>query len=666
MAEQGQLAKVAEDYGQRRAKSEEEIRRLKSDVACAGAAVEELAGRRSDRETRIRELQQRRAKLESQTAAKQAQIDLLSNEEARAEDYPHGARLVMDEANPLGIDRDSVIGPLADAIQVPADYRRAAEAALRSWLDAILVSDDDHAIAILRQIEGRREGAIRILSASCPTAAVAEPDAAVPGGRLADHVVCDASLIPLFRRILAGVMIVESLDEVPRPVPPHLVYVTKSGSIVRGNGTYEFCMADAGRTNPLTRRHLILDLSQQFDRFDQERQVCEERLRALSSEETDIAGALKEARARLEEVQRRSALKEGESQIVVQEATEAGRRLETVTWELQGLAGQGEAGEEKKRAIADHLEAARNERARLRSEIEAKGRELQEIEKRRADLYTAVTEQKVRFSELRQRAEHLQGQQAPLAQRIQELETVVQNRSQGVDSYGTTIDGLIRSIADAEAQIASLEESVASHAARVQSLKKTREQQAAELSQVDAALAQKRAGLEEAMNAKAGLDVKQAEARMRRQHLVERICADYGMAPEAIAQEPDPEWGEAGRPDAEAIEASIEEIRAKIEAMGPVNLVAIEEYQELEERHDFLTRQQDDLVNAKSQLMDMIRKINQTTAELFTQTFAQINGNFQEMFRTLFNGGSTEWQYLSGGSAAIYGALNQRGRWVKK
>ena len=76
--------------------------------------------------------------------------------------------------------------------------------------------------------------------------------------------------------------------------------------------------------------------------------------------------------------------------------------------------------------------------------------------------------------------------------------------------------------------------------------------------------------------------------------------------------------------------------------MGPVNLVAIEEYQELEERYAFLTGQQQDLVNAKDQLMEMIRKINLTTSELFTTTFARINENFQAMYERLFGGGSAK------------------------
>ncbi|MBI2437367.1 MAG: AAA family ATPase [Lentisphaerae bacterium] len=129
---------------------------------------------------------------------------------------------------------------------------------------------------------------------------------------------------------------------------------------------------------------------------------------------------------------------------------------------------------------------------------------------------------------------------------------------------------------------------------------------------------------------------------MKHEHILERLTSEYRLTAEAIPAEPEPEWSEGGRPALEAIESQVAELRAKIEAMGPVNTGAIDEYQQLQERFDFLTHQQDDLVKSKQQLMDLIRKINQTTTELFSKTFAQINENFQAMFQQLFGGGTAK------------------------
>ena len=86
----------------------------------------------------------------------------------------------------------------------------------------------------------------------------------------------------------------------------------------------------------------------------------------------------------------------------------------------------------------------------------------------------------------------------------------------------------------------------------------------------------------------------------------------------------------------------VTELKAKLDKMGPVNLVAIDEHKELEERHSFLVHQQEDLVNAKDSLMKAIQKINKTTKELFIETFQKIQVEFKSFFRLLFGGGQAE------------------------
>ena len=86
-------------------------------------------------------------------------------------------------------------------------------------------------------------------------------------------------------------------------------------------------------------------------------------------------------------------------------------------------------------------------------------------------------------------------------------------------------------------------------------------------------------------------------------------------------------------------EEAIAELREKIERMGPVNMMAIEQSQELEERHLFLSTQQKDLVDSIAQTNQAIAMIDQTTHARFREAFAAINENFQQMFSTLFGGG---------------------------
>ena len=83
----------------------------------------------------------------------------------------------------------------------------------------------------------------------------------------------------------------------------------------------------------------------------------------------------------------------------------------------------------------------------------------------------------------------------------------------------------------------------------------------------------------------------------------------------------------------------VRELDQRLDSMGPVNLDAIQEYDELEQRHAFLEKQNQDLTNSKQELLDVIAKINNTTKTLFAETFEKIRVNFSEMFVELFGGG---------------------------
>ncbi|MFZ0712226.1 MAG: hypothetical protein WAM53_19455, partial [Terrimicrobiaceae bacterium] len=100
-----------------------------------------------------------------------------------------------------------------------------------------------------------------------------------------------------------------------------------------------------------------------------------------------------------------------------------------------------------------------------------------------------------------------------------------------------------------------------------------------------------------------------------------------------------PSEEEGGTIDWDRVEEMVADLTERIEAMGPVNLDAIQEYDELEQRQIFLEQQNADLVNSKAELHAVIAKINRTTKELFADTFARIRENFQIMFSELFGGG---------------------------
>jgi chromosome segregation protein len=219
---------------------------------------------------------------------------------------------------------------------------------------------------------------------------------------------------------------------------------------------------------------------------------------------------------------------------------------------------------------------------------------------------------------------------------------LIDERSRGISTYQRRMEDLRGAIADSSSRVQPLETEAQNHQQALEQARGKRDILNASLTALDTELRQKRGAMEEIRSRKSQQDIELAEQRMRRSNLVERVTGEYRITADQISAQPEPEWDDGKRPDRDEIETMIAELRAKIEAMGPVNLVAIEEHRELEERHAFLTAQQTDLVNAKQQLMDLIREINKKTTDMFQSAFEQVNKNFQDMFTQLFGGGSAK------------------------
>ncbi|HEX3988323.1 MAG TPA: hypothetical protein VHZ30_02755, partial [Verrucomicrobiae bacterium] len=109
----------------------------------------------------------------------------------------------------------------------------------------------------------------------------------------------------------------------------------------------------------------------------------------------------------------------------------------------------------------------------------------------------------------------------------------------------------------------------------------------------------------------------------------------HTLTPEEMAQS-------IAATDWDAVAAQVSTLQTRIDEIGPVNLVAIAEYEETEQRHQFLTKQNDDLVQAKAQLVEVINRINTQTRSMFVETFEKVRENFRLMFVEIFGGGKAD------------------------
>ncbi len=143
--------------------------------------------------------------------------------------------------------------------------------------------------------------------------------------------------------------------------------------------------------------------------------------------------------------------------------------------------------------------------------------------------------------------------------------------------------------------------------------------------------------------------MKEQELTFEEKGLKDRLHQAYKVNIDEVSQAPSEEGSAAQAPQTPEITLSgeelvqeIERLRKRCDAFGSVNLVAIEEYEELKKRFEFLTKQQSDLLEAKSQLMETITKINRSTRQMFMDTFTKVGDEFRTHFKMLFGGGEAE------------------------
>ncbi|MBU0716316.1 MAG: chromosome segregation protein SMC [Verrucomicrobia bacterium] len=638
-AEQANLKLVLKNHDKRMGESVQTLKALTDAVTHADQDLQTLLADREHLAADSKDRENRRSENQSQAAALTAQIALLTKSLAEKDEFSESVKQVLNDPAALGVDRACVLGALADQITAEPDYAQALEAVLRMWLDAVVVTDVACARDLIQRLAAEAQGSICLLAASVPE--VAPTSQSVGAVALVEHVTAAEAVRPLLRRLLSQVWVIDSLEALPPVIPPNAVYVTRQGALVRGNGACELYHGDARIRNPLAQRHQVAAFQETLSGLHAAADILTGELEAIALRQTAQDEAIQLSRVALEEKRQALARREGEQEMVVRQTNQVRDNLETVTYELHELEKQGSSPERKSAMIVE-MDQARARRGEIKLMVETRNRDLTALEHDHKQMLNLLLAANVRAAQHRQAVEHLVSQHQPLSDRIAQAEATIRERTARVEEYRTAIEALKQSVTEAQQKIPDLEATLKIQAERLQAFQEKRERQQAEFKILDEQVKKRRVDIEAQRARKNELTVKCAEARMKHEHILERVTGDYRLTAEAIRAEPEPEWSEGVRPAAEAMESQVAELRAKIESMGPVNTGAIDEYKQLQERFDFLTQQQDDLVKSKQQLMDLIRKINQTTTEMFSKTFAQINANFQAMFQQLFGGGTAK------------------------
>jgi chromosome segregation protein len=196
--------------------------------------------------------------------------------------------------------------------------------------------------------------------------------------------------------------------------------------------------------------------------------------------------------------------------------------------------------------------------------------------------------------------------------------------------------------------------------ARTAELAQEKETQDLDITSREETLREQRNRLLGLQQQRGSLEVELAQKSMAVQNLRERIQQKYQVNLDEVRSEcititfaeegpakvqtltPEEMAAAGASTDWNAVADQVAALQKRLDEMGPVNLVAIEEYEETEQRYQFLSKQHDDLAQAKTQLLDIINRINTQTREMFAATFNQIRENFRALFTEVFGGGRAD------------------------
>ena len=272
--------------------------------------------------------------------------------------------------------------------------------------------------------------------------------------------------------------------------------------------------------------------------------------------------------------------------------------------------------------------------------------ELREMELKHIPASQRLTECRIAASQMEQELSFV-GQQGEAARRRRdELEQTVSAREEQIRGYEDSIARLTDESGDLIARLDELKAKANEFVDLINEGRGQRAEMLEKISVADQDAARKRAELDQAKDFRNRLEVQSAEATMRRQNVYAHLQDEYGLFADAVMREPDPEWKNGVVPPIEELEATVGRIQAEIAALGPVNMVAIDECRELEERYAREKAQEEDLLAAKAQILELINNLNTTSSDMFRSTFEQANRNFQTMFTRLFGGGEAKLALL--------------------
>jgi len=526
----------------------------------------------------------------------------------------------------------------AESVRAAQGYEAALDTLLREISKAVVVETGETAMEAIRRLRerGAGRGAFLTLDYQAQSTGTRRGDAT-------HSVLGEGDVADLIRQAIPEAYIVGTLGEAIDQAEerPHATFVTLDGDIVRGP------LVIGGKTEGATPgvfslKRQVADLEallgteesrasgiaaelqyleDELRAADDARIITEERARAAEQELRDRKGSRERAGAELQRLEKDLAVASEEQTLYIEEKEQLLGRKNAAITDLEQLQTHEQELHDQIRRADEQLTVARASfeeitevASKSRVDVESASGNVNAVQREHENLSRIVVSLGSRATQLTQETEALQRKQ-------EETEVAVESARGQLEQSLSKLHELSEQRVALEAEVADLE-------TRVQELS----------SRATAS----REGWNAAKDALFESERRVDRSKSAFDLLREQISLDLHAGIDALADIEPP----ADDDTRTQLEADVAKLADQIEKIGPVNVLAIEEHQELEQRESFLRTQRDDLVQSIESLRQTIRKINLTSRELFREAFQHTNQFFGEIFTSLFGGGAARMQLL--------------------
>lgn len=634
-------AQVARQEQQDLAEKESGLRRRHADLEAEISALEgkerEIRQRREGLLSRQQALAREQQNLSVRVMETRGRIKALKELEDSMAGFTEGAKSVM-ELKKAGWP--GILGTVADIINVPAELVAAVEAALGPALQYLVVSDENIAKNLIAELKRKRGGRATFLPLTLVRGRLSakKPPDKTQGyiGPAAELVSCGAEFRGVLDYLLARVHVAANLEaavSVAKALQFSERVVTLEGDIVQTGGAMTGGATKRQTAGVLARRKELKELEKVHG-------DALEKLKGLEREAEEAARALEQVELELSALEKEKDRLRVALSVLGHELKHLEDRLERNRLAQKELAGHGErlaaekSGAERKMSeVQRELEACREQERALRYELAGLAGMLEAREQEKRALRESCTDQKVRMAALSKQLEHYEEELERLEAELAEL---AGKKRQGSEE-------IIR----LKSECLELNDRLEETRERARELERRRGELSAEFLDCEAAYKALYTGHREESEALRQKE-KELSALERKKNRLEMEKEKVEMELRAVLARLKENWhlelGEAERlagqlDDREKAVSEIAALKEEIMSLGTVNLGAVEEYERVKERVDFLTRQREDLLEAEKDLRRIIKEIDGRMGEKFASTFAVINEQFDRCFKELFNGG---------------------------